>query len=80
MGSASRTDFLSGLIEFLAHLVIAAEGDGPIDDADPVVGLGIVGLDGNVALVVGLGILELFRVEGIAADAVEDASRCRRWP
>ena len=42
---------LGGLVVVLAHVAIAAESERPVNDADPVVGLGIVGLQLDVLFV-----------------------------
>src|SRR5271154_4251585 len=47
-----------------AYQAIGAKGQGPIDDTDPVVRFGVVGLQSDVLLMIGLGLLELGFVKG----------------
>src|SRR5258707_7156916 len=57
-----------------AQLTIGTEGQGPIDDADPIIRLGISGLLLDVLLVVGLGLLKLFGIVGSAGHLEEDGA------
>ncbi len=57
-----------------AQLTIGTEGQGPIDDADPVVGLRVIGLQLDVLLMVGLGLLKFFGIVGSAGHLEEDGA------
>src|SRR5712691_13103357 len=57
-----------------AQLAIGTEGQGPIDDADPIIRLGISGLLLDVLLMVGLGLLKLFGIVGSAGHLEEDGA------
>src|SRR5208337_137081 len=53
-----------------AHIRVAAIGEGPIDNADGIVRLGVLWLQRNVSLVVALGLLKLLWLEGLTPHLV----------
>ena len=55
-----------------AHFGVAAIGERPINDADGIVRLGILRLQGDVLLVVGLGFFEFLGIKGLARHLVKD--------
>src|SRR5208337_2709425 len=55
---------------FRAHLRVAAIGEGPIDNADGIVRLGVLWLQRDVFLVVALGFLKFLWIEGLAPHLV----------
>ncbi len=57
-----------------AQLAVGTEGEGPIDDADPVIRLGISGLLLDVLLMVGLGFLKFLGIVGSAGHLEEDGT------
>src|SRR5579862_4572219 len=68
----------------LAHFAVGAEGQRPVNDADPVIGLGIFRLQCDVFLVIGLGFVKQLGVvrrarhlEENGADAVNGAEIVR---
>src|SRR5215467_4985953 len=52
------------LVVIFAQFAVGAKRQGPVDDPDPVVGLGILGLQLDVLLVVGLGLLKKLGLVG----------------
>ena len=73
-GSVSLNGLLALVVVVGAHVLIAAIGQRPVDDADPVVGLGIVRLNLDMFQVVLLRFLELLGIEGSAAHVVENGA------
>src|SRR5208283_3977884 len=59
---------------FGTHLRVAAIGEGPIDDADGIVRLGILRLQRDVFLVVALGFLKFLWIKGLTAHLVLNRS------
>src|SRR5260370_30376487 len=57
-----------------AQLAVGTEGEGPIDDADPVISLGISGLLLDVLLLVELGFLKFLGIVGSAGHLEEDGT------
>ena len=57
-----------------AELAIGTERKRPVDDADPVVRLGIIGAKIDVFLMVGLGFLELLGIIGLASHLENDGA------
>src|ERR1700730_1021250 len=55
------------LVVLHAHFAVGAKRQGPVNHTDPVIRFRIVGLQLDVALVVGLGLFKLFGVKGLAA-------------
>src|SRR5260370_16505158 len=54
-----------------AHFAVGPVSEGPVDHANPIIGLWILGLQLDVALVVGLGLFKFLGVEGLAAHLEE---------
>src|SRR5713226_7474820 len=57
-----------------AHFAVGAVSQGPVDYANPIIGLWILGLQLDVALVVGLGLFKFLGVEGLAPHLEEDGA------
>src|SRR5262249_6150643 len=55
-----------------AQFAIGAERQGPVNDADPVVGLGIIGAQLDMFLVEGLGLFELLGIVRLAGHLEND--------
>ena len=64
--------FLGSLVVILAHLVIAAKRERPVNHADPVIWFGIFGLQRDVFLVVGLRFFHLGGVKRRATHVVKN--------
>ena len=62
------------LVVVHAQHAVFTEGQSPINDADPVIGLGIVGLQGDVFLMVGLGFVKLGGIKRRAGHLEENGA------